>query len=376
MTADKPVLLWVGDGPDMSTGFGNELRQLIEYLDDYNHIVVDIYQQKFYMEHDKYKSFSFGRLRDEKYSVFKNIPYDAILTFGGLWLVGDVKTYLKKYRPDAKWISVLRVDNKPLFKQDVKILRSDIDETVVPSVWLEKELNKQMIKCVRIPEGISLDVFRKLSDEKRTEIRRPFGGKLVYGCTHRNIFPRKFYDKLLEAFAIFSSNRDDVVLLLHTDPLDKEGYPLGYLVDSYGLKDKVFFSSIRWDVGTGLEDLVETYNQIDVFTSTSGGEAFGRCYLEAMACGCNVIAPKHTSYDELVKGHGLGVDTYASFFLPRLYYHLNIPDVPSLVAKMTEYYEHPELREKHRGLGREFVKGYKTEDSMEQWKKFLGNVLG
>ncbi|GAG84174.1 unnamed protein product, partial [marine sediment metagenome] len=46
----KKTLCWLGDGPDMASGFGNELRQFVSYLTEYNHIVLDPYQAKFLLE--------------------------------------------------------------------------------------------------------------------------------------------------------------------------------------------------------------------------------------------------------------------------------------------------------------------------------------
>lgn len=371
---EKPVLCWIGDGPDMSSGFGNELRQFIYHLKDYEHIVIDPYQSKFLVKHNGYRSFSLQRLRMENYTPLKEYNINAVLTFGCLWMAPDV-VGIKKLHRRAKWISLYRIDGLPLPKSDLQRLKVDVDKVVVPSIWLEEKLKKQMIGCERISEGISLDLFKKLDENRRKKLREPFDGKLVFGCTNRNIYPRKFYDILLKSFAKFSKDKNDVCLLLHCDHQDREGLPLIYLIELFNLEKKIILSSVRWDMGVKLPDLVDVYNQIDIWTSTTGGEAFGRGNIEALACGCNVIAPEHTSFDELVKGHGLGIKTSNSFFLKNMGYFLEMPSVESVVEQMEKYYRDEELREKHKLIARDFVKDYEIKDIMKRWGECLENWL-
>ena len=92
----------------------------------------------------------------------------------------------------------------------------------------------------------------------------------------------KFLDKLEQ-----EEGHRKAVLLMHTDPFDKEGPNLVLLRDHYGLEDNIIFSTER----VGFDQLNEYYNISDFTINIAHSEGFGLSTLESMMTGTPIIAP-------------------------------------------------------------------------------------
>jgi glycosyltransferase involved in cell wall biosynthesis len=105
---------------------------------------------------------------------------------------------------------------------------------------------------------------------------------------------RKMPSDILVAWKMFLENlqakhgHTRATLLMHTDPLDREGANLHHVVELLQLKDNVIFSSDR----ARFEEMVHLYNACDSIVNISSNEGFGLGTLEAMMCGKPIIALK------------------------------------------------------------------------------------
>ena len=107
----------------------------------------------------------------------------------------------------------------------------------------------------------------------------------------------KFIDRLEQ-----EEGHRKAVLLMHTDPFDKEGPNLLALRDYYGLQENIVFSTER----VGFDQLNEYYNLADFTINTSHSEGFGLSTLESMMTGTPIIAPMTGGQTRQVVDHRTG----------------------------------------------------------------------
>ncbi|MBK7562740.1 MAG: glycosyltransferase [Chitinophagaceae bacterium] len=160
------------------------------------------------------------------------------------------------------------------------------NHTIAPSMDMKEILiHSQKVpiqKIEVIPHGFDLEYWRQTAGlatgiKKELQIE----DKIVFGATGR-LFWVKDFETLIEAFTDFSSNRDDVVLLI-VDGDDKE--KLQQLVSSKGMTKKIILTGRRTDIAVVM-------NCFDVFVHSSIAESFGMVYIEAFALGKPVISTR------------------------------------------------------------------------------------
>lgn len=147
-----------------------------------------------------------------------------------------------------------------------------------------------------VPLGVDTSVFYPVDrDTARAAI---FGDlvphdSFVFGVVGRNQI-RKRIDLSIKYFAKFvvESNANNAVLYIHAAPTGEKCCDVVSLVRYYGLHGKVIFAEPS-DGGHGVDvsSMRNLYNAMDVYFTTTAGEGWGLCALEAMACGVPVVAP-------------------------------------------------------------------------------------
>lgn len=134
---------------------------------------------------------------------------------------------------------------------------------------------------------------------KKTDERKVIGfcGRIV---------EEKGIDVLLDAFAIISKQRKDIVLKIGGDYKNIAGgsvYPeLAKKIEEQGIKNVEFLGRIPD------EEMGNFYADLDVFTlpSTNSLEAFGMVQIEAMLCGTPVVASDLYGVRTIVQRTGMG----------------------------------------------------------------------
>jgi len=118
----------------------------------------------------------------------------------------------------------------------------------------------------------------------RWKIERPY---LLYAGT---IQPRKGVEELVRCFEQLKKSQPDLTLVLAGRV--RPGYKPGFL--------RVQPPGVRYLGEVSDEELAALYRNALAFCSPSSYEGFGLSFLEAMQCGCPVIAPRLTSVPEVV----------------------------------------------------------------------------
>lgn len=159
--------------------------------------------------------------------------------------------------------------------------------------------------------------------------------------------PRKNLPVLLRAFAALSKERGDVTLLKVGSPQWKGGRgELVGLIERLGLRDDVIFADYVPE-----RDLPALYNIADVFAFPSRYEGFGLPPLEAMACGCPVVASNSSSLPEVMGEAGIMV---------------NPDDVEGLAQAISKVLENQALREELIAKGLERAERFSWEKTSRE----------
>jgi glycosyltransferase involved in cell wall biosynthesis len=105
---------------------------------------------------------------------------------------------------------------------------------------------------------------------------------------------RKNVIDVLESWKLFLDKLESkhghkkATLILHTDPVDREGTNLFFVADQYGIKDNIIYSNNR----IGFQEMNVMYNVCDVQLNKSSAEGFGLPILEGKLAGLPAITLK------------------------------------------------------------------------------------
>jgi len=198
-------------------------------------------------------------------------------------------------------------DNEPFPKFNEKLY--DSTDTINCHSYLTYKMisenlpNKPRVNF--IPHAVPEEIFHRLTDSEIKKHKQKILGvgkedHFVAIWNNRNA-RRKRPGDLLFAWKKFleKTENKDAILIMHTDPHDKEGSNLFILSEELGIKDSVFFSRER----LGFDKINILYNISDVCVNISYSEGFGLSTLEAMQTGIPIIAVKTGGLTRQVVDH-------------------------------------------------------------------------
>ena len=160
--------------------------------------------------------------------------------------------------------------------------------------WLRRPAERVVV----LPNTIDLDRFHPAPRPATLEAHFGVAGKHVLLTIGRlaSIDRYKGQDRVLRLLTKLNSNGNAVHYIIAGDGDDRAR--LEALAHELGVERFVTFAGYVPD-----EQVEDLYNLADAFVMPSTGEGFGIVYLEAMACGCPVIAgDKDGSVDALADG--------------------------------------------------------------------------
>ena len=148
-----------------------------------------------------------------------------------------------------------------------------------------------------VPEGVD-PMFRRLAAEERSAevpARLGIGGPFLLSVC--SLVPRKNIDGLLRAFAKLRDGLPDGMVLVLVGRSGWRAGELHALASSLGIAASVKFTGWLPDA-----DVVQLYNQAELFVYPSRYEGFGLPPLEAMACGVPVVTSDRSATAEVGRG--------------------------------------------------------------------------
>jgi len=193
------------------------------------------------------------------------------------------KKYTKEVKRNARLAKIIIADSKSTKDDIIKFFK--IDPAKVKVVYLASDSQ-----------------FKKLANqEKDKKVLKKYGIDKKYILSAGTIEPRKNYPTLIKAFNYIKHNNNDfnyrLVIVGRTGWKSEATYRERELSP---YKDDILFIGRVSD-----KDLVQIYNQAEIFVYPSFFEGFGLPPLEAMSCGLPVIASDSSSLKEVVGDAGI-----------------------------------------------------------------------
>lgn len=278
------------------------------------------------------------------------------------WLADKIthegKEITKRQKLHGKTLFYFPFDSKDVYDGVVPVMEQ-MDIRVAMSKWAQNLLKKEAkMDSHYIPHGVDPHIYRPLPkhivDKVRSENK--WEDKFIVGCVARNQ-SRKNIPALFKAFAEFSKDKKDVILLAHLDPVDPQGTNLHDLANKLGIKDKVIYGMRRFSLGVPEFRMSLAYNTMDIHVLSTTGEGFGLPIIESMACGIPNICTDYTTARELIGENGelVRLAKGHQYIVGQLNTDRALCDIDELVQKMNKLYDNPELRKKYSESGRKYV---------------------
>lgn len=327
---DQPInLLFYGDF-NCTTGFGNVSKKLIDNWSknkNFNITILainDLTEKPYnYKENvmiipclavDEKKD---GYSRLELLRILYSHDFDVFFALNDIEVLNSMTEHLanvKKERMKAnkkktKYILYTPIDSEPR-PSDCAVL--DLFDEIITYTEYAKAVLKPIVKesiwkkIKVIPHGIDTEVFYPIDNSfENNRTKELIFGKsdvFVFGSVNRNS-ARKDLGTLMIGFAMFKhTSQANAVLYLHCNPKDRMGIDCYRLSERLGLevgKDIFFPKDFNENNGISESELNKIYNTFDCFITTTTAEGWGLSIVEAMACKKLVVAPRHTSIQEI-----------------------------------------------------------------------------
>ena len=322
-------ILYYGDF-NCTTGFGNVSKQLIDNWSKNKNFNISIlaindrsekpynYQPNVLvipcLVADENKD---GYARLELLKMLYQHDFDVFFALNDIEVLNSMTEHLnnvKKERTKAnkkktKFVLYTPIDSEPR-PRDCEVL-SLFDEVITYTEYgkatlkpLISETNWKKVKV--IPHGIDTEVFYPIANNfENSKTKEQLFGKsdvFVFGSVNRNS-ARKDLATLIMGFAMFKhTTQANAVLYIHCNPIDRMGIDCYRLSERLGLDvgtDIFFPKDFDENMGVSESELNKIYNTFDCFVTTTTAEGWGLSIVEAMATKKLVIAPRHTSIQEI-----------------------------------------------------------------------------
>jgi len=330
MMAIKTHIMVIGDGPKSGTGFGEELRHIFYRLaqtGEFEIIWFALSEQ--------------GYPIDLPDSVFPDLPHKeakikVICNRGDPFARGAnvfPKHYMK-YRPEIVFFMgdplnitgyvsepynwkdkfhfpfymYVTLDGTPVNPMYLDNLKK-VNVLIAMTEWAQVEYMKSGLAPAAIHHGVNWNWWsnnKQIKAKLRAKYRIPEDIALFINWEVNQ--HRKRLDALLRCWRDFHPETKNAKLLLYTDweMETKLGWNIENLIKEYNVPRETIISPQQltgtpkfWEVMEPLEAIRDIARLGDIYISTTSGEGFGKCALEAMSLGIPVIITDYSACSEV-----------------------------------------------------------------------------
>ncbi len=256
-------------------------------------------------------------------------------------------------------------------------LLQGVDLSIAMSEYGRRVCEANGVRAAMIPNGVDVRTFTPPADKDAAKRAMGWEGQFVVLCDARN-YLRKMLPRTLECFRRFAAGKPDVLLHLHCDPDDpwsrlwKYHYDLRADIELLGLTGRVRLTpgfSMK-DGGLSLAQLAAFYQGADVHLLTSMSEGFGLPTLQAAASGVVPMAGAHTANTELVTGHGEAL-RIRRFLRDDCGVQQGLVDIDDAVRALNRLYDDRALLRAKARASRQFAEAYAWDRIVAKWDALL-----
>lgn len=239
----------------------------------------------------------------------RDFKADVVFTLQDIWPMNPQDlTQLNRFIP---W---LPVDHDPIPKGVLNAARF-ANRIIAMSKFGQEELAKNGLSSTYIPHMVDTKVFYPMNTQEIKQKRGIDPNIYIFGmvAANKDNPPRKSFQEVLDAFALFLQKVPNSMLYIHTDPHFPGGFPIDEYAKFLGIQSHVFFPGLdfpeiyAFKYNTGKEQMREIYNTFDCLLAPSTSEGFCVPVIEAQACAVPVITSNWVAMKELVQD---GVNGY------------------------------------------------------------------
>ena len=365
----RTKLLWIGDSPAVSTGFGRVSQGVLEGLYQtgkydisvlgINHQIGDPHRYegmfRIYPSRAKGNVYGFNRVKE----VIEKERPDQIIINNDLWIVPE---YVKEIPENNRILIYSPVDALPIQPEWLEGLIK-VNARVSSYTKFAKD-GIQAVKNIPIDiigHAVDTDEFYPMDDARRFMANMPPEAFIVMNVNRNQ--PRKRLDLFLRAMQVWleslsKSDRENVSFYYH-GTLRDVGWNLVQLAQRWGIDDRFLItdqSNLSPSQGVSLSMLCKIYNCADVHVMTSMGEGFGLSPFESAACGIAQVVPSHSACKELWTGKGELVNIKSWEVLTGgINTEGGVIDVEHLVSILDDLYHNREKTKEYGKIAYEYV---------------------
>lgn len=318
--SNKIKLLFYGDSPTASTGFGTVSKNILTGLHRTNKYDITVLGINMWGEPHKFpfpiwpmavgSADPYGRQKALDMMASPEFQFDVLFMIQDSFILEFMNNAIKPLKAAKDFTSVCYypVDGVPRKSWIESMASFDVPVTYTEFARSESILAHPGIadRLQVIPHGTDSKSFFPVSDAEVAAFRNsyfgPFADRFIVTNVNRNQ-QRKDIPRSIMVFKEFKKLRPSSVLYLHCAPVD-QGWDLNHLVVALGLKpgEDVIYPNKDFTTHRGypIEVLNLIYNASDVVMSTTLGEGWGLSSTEAMAAKVPVLFPRNTSLTEIV----------------------------------------------------------------------------
>jgi glycosyltransferase involved in cell wall biosynthesis len=302
--------------------------------------------------------------------MITSMDYDRILK-----ALGDIKKL--QFVMDFKWINYFPVDREDYKDSEVHGMKFPDVNVCITKFGQERILRaNDKLDIKQIYHPIDEAEFPKVHVRKYR--KKAFGIKddtFLVGTVNRS-FARKDTARLVVAMTKFLQETTNTAAYIHGSATMHEGLDLQTLAVEWGVPpNRMQFmpESLVETYAVDQEMINKFYRSFDLFATASMGEGFGFSTVEALLTETPIVAPRNTSFPELVQDFGYLVDTEGFQFQANdhtsMWPHVNVDDLKEKMLYVKNNYAEAKL---NASRGREWVlSNLNLEKIKGQWEKIL-----
>jgi hypothetical protein len=382
-------VLWASNAPFTATGYGVQTAQVVERLTGDGHevaVACNFGLQGSETEWQGIKLYPTGisaysddilMAHSQHWASGSKLP-SLVMTLFDVWALKNPS--IDRIPKIAAWAPI---DHKPAPPEVSQWLRKPNVMPIAMSLFGSEMMTADGIEHLYAPHAFDGKVLKptpSFLDAQGKRIR----GRDIMNVEDESAFvvmmnsankgktpPRKSWGENLLAFGIFSQDKPDAILYLHTDESAAlGGVDLRVLIQACGIKPEQvrFVNQYLYRMNMPQTALAALYSDADVLLATSAGEGFGVPVIEAQACGTPVIVSNFTAQPELV-GDGWVIDGQP-LWDPFQNSWFFTPHVSQIVRALEAAYERPRGETSQDAL--DFAEAYEADRVYaEHWRPIM-----